>query len=211
MEQSLLLFFNLVEGMADFVTITAVLCHYAAVTSTINWEDFSFTNCQAILGGATHTSGKPAMRAVQHGEGDSDDQIYVTCGLFTHGRVHGLIRASKDNDAVLRFLNDFNDFNKHRLGEDATWTSVSVTKNIGVNVHRYSNNHKGSLNCSTTVGQDSGGDLWLEEDIDEDQVREGHVVWKRDRTNASTTPPRSAILSGDTLRQNGPFQSSRSF
>ncbi|CAE7239059.1 hypothetical protein AK812_SmicGene43427 [Symbiodinium microadriaticum] len=121
------------------------------------------------------------MRAVQHGEGDSDDQIYVTCGLFTHGRVHGLIRASKDNDAVLRFLNDFNDFNKHRLGEDATWTSVSVTKNIGVNVHRYSNNHKGSLNCSTTVGQDSGGDLWLEEDIDEDQVREGHVVWKRDR------------------------------
>ena len=149
--------------------------------SNYDWEDYSFSNCQRILEDNAYPQGKPSMRAVQHGEGDPDGQIYVTYGLFTHGGVHGLTRASKDNDAILRYLNNLG---REHLGEEATWTSISVTRNIGVNVHRDSNNLKDSKNYTVTFGQDAGGDIWMEEDVNESQVRDKGIVWKKDRTGA---------------------------
>ncbi|CAE7295005.1 unnamed protein product, partial [Symbiodinium sp. CCMP2592] len=102
----------------------------------------------------------------------------VTYGLFTHGGVHGLTRATKDDDALVRFLNHFG---REHLGDETKWTSISVTKNVAIGIHKDSNNLRGSLNYCTTVGQQSGGDLWLEADIDEAQARGGDVVWKRDK------------------------------
>ncbi|OLP99804.1 hypothetical protein AK812_SmicGene17601 [Symbiodinium microadriaticum] len=146
-----------------------------------DWEDYTFSNCQRILEDNAYPQGKPSMRAVQHGEGDPEGQIYVTYGLFTHGGVHGLTRASKDNDAILRYLNNLD---REHLGDEATWTSISVTRNIGVSVHRDSNNLKDSKNYTVTFGQDAGGDIWMEEDVDENQVHGKGIVWKRDRTGA---------------------------
>ena len=146
-----------------------------------DWEDYTFSNCQRILEDNAYPQGKPSMRAVQHGEGDPEGQIYVTYGLFTHGGVHGLTRASKDNDAILRYLNNLG---REHLGDEATWTSISVTRNIGVSVHRDSNNLKDSKNYTVTFGQDAGGDIWMEEDVDENQVHGKGIVWKRDRTGA---------------------------
>ncbi|CAE7807531.1 unnamed protein product [Symbiodinium sp. CCMP2456] len=142
-----------------------------------DWADYTFA-CQRILEDNAYPSGNPTMRAVHHGEGDPEG-LYVTYGLFNQG-VHGITRASKDNDAILRYLNNFGQW----LGADATLSSISVTRNIGVSVHRDSNKLRGSNNYSTAFGHNGGGDVWLEQDLTEDQVKGKDIVWKRDRANA---------------------------
>ncbi|CAE7261564.1 RE2 [Symbiodinium sp. CCMP2592] len=64
--------------------------------------------------------------------------------------------------AVVRFLNEFG---KKHFGEKATWTSISEL----------------STYHTVTFGQRGGGDLWLEEDIDEDTANNNGLVWRKDR------------------------------
>ena len=146
---------------------------------THDWGDYSFSNCRKIVGDLVFGRGKLAMRSVRYIDGDEANHDCVTYGLFTHGGVHGLTRATKDEDALVRFLNYFA---RHHLGEDATWTSISLTKNIAIDVHRDSNNLRGSLNHCVTFGQEDGGGLWLEVDVDEAQAQGKDISWKRDRS-----------------------------
>ncbi|CAE7510826.1 GIP [Symbiodinium sp. CCMP2592] len=122
------------------------------------WGDYSFENCQRVLEDLVFGRGKPTMRAVQFAEEDGANYDCVTYGLFTHGGVHGLTRATKDDDALVRFLNHFG---REHLGDEAKWTSISVTKNVAIGIHKDSNNLRGSLNYCATVGwkRDKGG--WL--------------------------------------------------
>ena len=39
---------------------------------------------------------------MQQAAGTDGDQAYVTLGMFTHGGVHGLTRATKEYESVVR-------------------------------------------------------------------------------------------------------------
>ena len=149
---------------------------------TFDWQDYSFENCQRLLEDVTEKDGKYRFRAIHLDEEDTKDQAYVTYGMFTHGGVHGVTRASKEQAAVTRYLNYFG---RVHLGNSATWTSVSVTSDVGTEVHRDGNNLKETRNYSCTFGQTEGGQLWLEDtNVDESQANGGQLIWKKDRTGA---------------------------
>ncbi|CAE7261007.1 RE2 [Symbiodinium sp. CCMP2592] len=145
------------------------------------WEDHSFEACQRLLGSTFTPNNSASLRPIQRGEGGEDGELYLTVGMYTHGGVHGITRATKDSDAIVRYLNHFG---KRHLGEQATWSSISITKNVSCDIHRDSNNLRGSQNYCATFGQRAGGELWLEEEIDEDGAGDKEIVWKRDRTGS---------------------------
>ena len=146
-----------------------------------DWADFSFANCQALLERSGLPRNESGMRPMQKATGNDDNQVYVNFGMFTHGGVRGLTRATKEYESVVRYLNYFA---KEHLGEDAKWSSISVTRNVATGVHRDSNNHRDSMNYNVTFGQHSGGGLWLEADINEEQAKGKDVVWRKDKGGA---------------------------
>ena len=148
---------------------------------SFDWADTSFENCQKILEETLAASATGPKRPIQHGEGDDQAHAYVTYGMFTHGGVHGTTRATKEDDGLIQYLNHFG---RQHLGEEATWTSISVTRNIACDTHRDSNNLRDTYNYATSFGQRAGGDLWLEEDVDENHANDRDIVWKKDRTGS---------------------------
>ena len=145
-----------------------------------DWGDYSFENCEKFLRETHGVGTKLNLRSIHDPDPEhGGDQAYITYGMFTHGGVTGLTKVTKEAEPIVRYLNGFA---KAHLKDDAAWTSFSVTKNIGTNVHRDSNNLRGSANYCFTTGQQEGGHLWLEaEDVSEDQANGGEYVWKRDR------------------------------
>ncbi|CAE6942423.1 RE2 [Symbiodinium sp. CCMP2592] len=125
---------------------------------------------------------KPGPLRAIHTDPTFEDHAYVTLGMFTHGGVHGVTRATQELDGLVRYLNHFG---KAHLPSEASWTSISVTQDVGTEVHRDSNNLRGSSNFCVTFGQGSGGNLWLEtKDLDEAQANGLGIIWKRDKVGA---------------------------
>ncbi|CAE7219835.1 unnamed protein product, partial [Symbiodinium sp. KB8] len=148
-----------------------------------DWGDYSFENCERILEATHYFPEKLNLRKVHDGDyAAADNKAYSTYGMFTHGGVIGVTRSTKDTEALVRYLNNFG---KAHLPASATWSSISVTKNIATTVHRDSNNLKGTHNYSASTGQKSGGQLWLEEsDVDEKQANGEKFLWRRDKNGA---------------------------
>ena len=104
---------------------------------------------------------------------------YFTYGMFTHGGVVGITTKTREDDHVVRYLNGYG---KHHVGGGASWTSVSVTRDVATEVHHDYHNYKGSKNFTTSVGQESGGGLWLEDrDITEATIKDG-TKWRKTAT-----------------------------
>ena len=117
--------------------------------------DFDFATLHKIL---EESDLKPRKNdrgeAFNSGEADHKMHSYFTFGLFTHGGVQGITKLTVDYPHLSRYLNHFA---KLRLGADATWTSVSVGKNVNAKLHRDYNNLRGSSNYACSFGQSQGG------------------------------------------------------
>ena len=111
------------------------------------------------------------------GEEDNNKQSYFTFGLFTHGGVQGITRLTVDRPHLNRYLNAFG---RAKIDGGQTWTSVTLTKNVKCGVHRDYNNLKGTTNHTSSFGQTSGGQLWLEDkELSEEDTKMTGLVWKR--------------------------------
>ena len=167
-----------------------------------DWGDYSFENCEKILEATHYFPEKLNLRKIHDGGNDfTEDKAYSTYGMFTHGGVIGVTRSTKDTEALVRYLNNFG---KANLPANATWSSISVTKNIATTVHRDSNNLKGTHNYSASTGQKSGGQLWLEEsDIDEKKANGEKYIWRRDRNGVWV--PGKTHNTTDTFVEFNPF------
>ncbi|CAE7294300.1 GIP [Symbiodinium sp. CCMP2592] len=154
--------------------------HRGGCGKDFDLSDYTFANCEKLLANTLRNEANN-LRSI-HLDLGAEDQIYVTLGMYTHGGVHGVTRASKELDVAVRYLNHFG---RHHLPDDAAWTSISITRDLGTELHRDGNNLKGTSNYCATFGQDSGGNLWLEENgLSEGQANGGHVLWKRDKSGA---------------------------
>ena len=112
--------------------------------------------------------------------GKTGDMVhYFTYGLFTHGGVVGLTTKTRENDQVARYLNAFA---KHHLGSKATWTSISVSRDIETAIHHDFNNSRDTRNYTISVGQQSGGGLWLEDKSVTEDTLKNDVKWRRTAT-----------------------------
>ena len=84
---------------------------------------------------------------------------YCTLGLYAHGGVAGISRASDEESMCLAV----NHFLKTRF-PDASWTSIAILCNPKVGLHRDLLNMKEQPNHAVTLGSFSGGRVWVEDE-----------------------------------------------
>ncbi|CAE7492417.1 GIP [Symbiodinium natans] len=144
--------------------------------------DFSFSTCRELLEGARllrSTMSRGSAFKQQDQDPDKRPHEHTLFGLFTHGGVHGLTKATESNDWVARYVNAFGKFH---LPEGTTWTSVSVMCNVAAGVHCDYNNSPDSYNHAISFGQTKGGELWIEEKIEgQEQGLRQDLLWKKDK------------------------------
>ena len=98
---------------------------------------------------------KGRVRAV----GPGAYEKYCTLGLYAHGGISGITRASNDEDACRAV----NHFLKSRF-PGKTWTSIAILRNPKMGLHRDLMNLKGHMNHALTLGSFSGGRVWVEDE-----------------------------------------------
>ncbi|CAE7255789.1 GIP, partial [Symbiodinium sp. CCMP2456] len=101
---------------------------------------------------------------------------YRTFGLYSHGGTFGVTTNTKQHGSMVCYLNEFA---RRRLGKDATWTSVTVGRNAGTQVHHDFHNLKASRNYTISLGQRAGGEIWLEDRAVEEGDIGSDVKWRR--------------------------------
>ena len=84
---------------------------------------------------------------------------YCTLGLYAHGGVSGITRASSDENAC-RAVNHF--LLSRFPGK--IWTSIAILCNPKMGLHRDLMNLKGHMNHAVTLGSFSGERVWVEDE-----------------------------------------------
>ena len=99
-------------------------------------------------------------------------------GLWNHGGLHGI---SKDSCRYPKFVCYVNEVMKRQdSSKELGWSSFIITKNVATSIHRDSHNLAGSPIYTVSVGEFSGGHVWVERDHSDDPLHMP-VVWRPDR------------------------------
>ena len=86
----------------------------------------------------------------------------LTLGYFSHGRQQGLTRATRANQALLKYVNAYLRYH----GLQGRTSSVFIGKNIRSRFHKDVHNSKSVDNWSVALCDYVGGRLWIEEEYD---------------------------------------------
>ncbi|CAE7468389.1 RE2 [Symbiodinium natans] len=144
--------------------------------------DFSHERCLQVLRLLPHEPQKVLRGkgfAVNEGENDggSLQSGYSSYGLFVHGGTHGVTVASQDHGHLTRYINAYG---RHHLEKGATWSTFTLSVNVQSKLHHDAHNLRGSQNHCISLGQDSGGGVWVQHrDLSEREANTAEVVWKR--------------------------------
>ena len=84
----------------------------------------------------------------------------VLLGLYGVGGFHGITRATGAYSEVVRYLNGF----LRAQCPEQVWTTMYVTKNAALPLHRDLRNAEGSWVCVRAFGDFIGGGLWIEDE-----------------------------------------------
>ncbi|CAE7251257.1 RE2, partial [Symbiodinium sp. CCMP2456] len=139
--------------------------------------DYDYKTLQILLNTLNYKPVKATRDRVFGGK-TGDYVNYFTYGMFTHGGVVGTTTKTRECDNVARFLNGFG---RHHLGPKATWSSISVSLDTATELHHDFHNCYGTSNYTISVGQRSGGGLWIEDkNLEEDAPKDG-IKWRKTR------------------------------
>ena len=115
---------------------------------------------------------KSALRDVLRPNGKQAGAI--TFGLFAHGLMMGVTKASQEMPNVCRCVNRWV---ASFVPENYTWSSITIGVQTAAEMHIDAHNDGNSLNMSLTLGRFSKGELWLR--ADRDQMPKGKkTVWR---------------------------------
>ena len=93
---------------------------------------------------------------------------YCTLGLFGHGGIIGISKASLAQEACKAV----NQFLKNRF-PNGSWTSIAILYNPNVGLRRDIQNKPGLMNHAIAVGSFKGGRVWVE---DEQGTSKAHLT-----------------------------------
>ena len=122
-------------------------------------KDFSHSALRSVIE-ALPKSNKKHMRKMIDNFAPSSS--YTLFGQYTHGGLQGITKATQSNAEVCHYLNSFV---KHHAPEDFRWTSVVVSVNAKSKLHADVHNLSGSHNFTTSCGNYTGGQLWIEDPL----------------------------------------------
>ena len=117
-------------------------------------------------------------------QGNDPGSFSVTFGLYAHGNMSGLTRATSLYPATCQYLNGC--LKQWRPDSSTRWTSFSLSLNTKAQLHIDAHNQAESMNMTCTLGRFEGGELWLE--CEENEMEPpGRVVWES-KPNGTRTP-----------------------
>ena len=122
-------------------------------------KDFSHSALRSIIE-ALPKSNKKHMRKMI--DNSTPSSSYTLFGQYTHGGLQGVTKATQSNAEVCHYLNSFV---KHHAPEDFRWTSVVISVNAKSKLHADVHNLPGSHNFTTSCGNYTGGQLWIEDPL----------------------------------------------
>ena len=115
---------------------------------------------------------KSATRDIMKPQGKQSG--IVTFGLYAHGPMAGVTRATQEMAKVCRFVNQWI---SSLVPSSFTWSSVSIGVQTAADVHLDARNEGQSLNMSVSLGKFSNGELWVRSDEDT-PADEKKIVWR---------------------------------
>ena len=137
--------------------------------------DFSFQSLHEILEKAQDELKKYGTK--RESVVDGNTEVYCPFGAFVLGGIKGLTKATTEHTNLVRYLNAFA---RAHLGNEATWSSVIVTRGVKSKVHHDFHNMTGSHNYCASFGQAYGGELWIATpNIDDEEAKDRDLIWKR--------------------------------
>ncbi|CAE7764523.1 unnamed protein product, partial [Symbiodinium necroappetens] len=83
---------------------------------------------------------------------------YLTLGMYSYGGFYGLTTATTERPWLTKYLNQFA---RKQLPKEAQWTSVTISRNNKLPVHKDQHNHPKHLSHLVGVGSYKGGELWV--------------------------------------------------
>ena len=122
-------------------------------------KDFSHSALRSVTQ-ALPKSNKKHMRKMI--DSSTPSSSYILFGQYTHGGLQGITKATQSNAEVCHYLNSFV---KHHAPEDFRWTSVVVSVNAKSKLRADLHNLSGSRNFTTSCGDYTGGQLWIEDPL----------------------------------------------
>ncbi|CAE6970116.1 unnamed protein product [Symbiodinium natans] len=103
---------------------------------------------------------------------DDRDSKYLVFGAFSHGGMQGITKRSKSYPKVIQYLLGY--LRKH--GVDGPVTSLAVNCNSDVKMHKDVNNHRDHDNFTISLGDFTGGQLWVHDNCIEKNQRDTEVM-----------------------------------
>ena len=88
--------------------------------------------------------------------------LAATLGVYRHGGIVGVSGETWSRPRMTHYLNMFLYTHCHAAGyETPAWTSLQITS-LGAGPHRDTSNKPGTFNYTISVGEFTGGELWIE-------------------------------------------------
>ncbi|CAE7347134.1 RE1 [Symbiodinium sp. KB8] len=160
--------------------ILAENLEYAEIESMaqllIREEKYDYASAEKFLM-CLHPRTRTPSRAAMKGCGTSS--YSVTFGLYAHGNMSGVTRATRLYPVMCQYLNGC--LKQWRPDSSTRWTSISLSLNTQAQLHIDAHNQDESQNMTCTLGPFDKGELWLEA-VEGEIDPPGKVVWESRQT-----------------------------
>ena len=141
------------QATAHMVRVKMLPASEKMAMQLLEKKDFTKASCHQLLDSVVVNNDKRASRTETAGT--------LMLGLYSHGNLHGVTKATKDHRNLAKYLLAY--LRHHEIKDSACpVTSLSVGRNVQAACHRDVRNLKGSLNWFGTVGDFTGGSLWVQ-------------------------------------------------
>ena len=122
-------------------------------------KDFSHSALRSVIEALPKSNNKHMRKMI---DSSTPSSSYTLFGQYTHGGLQGITKATHSNAEVCHYVNSFV---KHHAPEDFRWTSIVISVNAKSKLHADVHNLSGSHNFTTSCGNYTGGQLWIEDPL----------------------------------------------
>ena len=151
-------------------------------------KQYDYATCEAIINLIPLKATKKHRRML----GDQPAR-YLTLGLYSHGNHYGITRASRHLPHVCQYLNSWL---RHCSEDKIVNTSIAISVNNKLPLHKDNHNYPGTLNHCIGLGDYKRGGLWLEHKLPPTESSGSHKVLPNGtRITGTVWPTRHQMVS----------------
>ena len=112
---------------------------------------FDFADCLHVLRNCVGRCPSPIRQGLE------GEKAYAVLGLFCQGGLRGVTRYTRSNGLLTKYLNKF--VGVHN--PEGVWASLYLSRNTNMVIHRDARNDQGFPTWIVSLGDFTGGGLWV--------------------------------------------------